>query len=249
MLLQVYPSKPIDEIDYWSTEDPTGPSIKSETDELSENHGIKYIYPTSVRYKQQLHLAVAAEENANKPVGQALPRTSIGSVASGPISVGVGGTGARCVTNSPMDSAMLVGSGGCSDPIAATPSPNTVRLAPSVTRPLSEVPLSNRKLRSYNVKIKASNQVLANNAAIAGAATAAAAGGGVTPAVNGVAPQKQFLTELPSLMPPARLILSQQAKQKLADICGESDSEDERVIIPRALKGYPELGKVQVELM
>lgn len=238
----MYAAKAVEEIDYWSIEDP----VKNETEDTGVN--ARYIYPTSVRYKQQLQLAAAAEDLQNKPfvpVG-AVPRTSLGSGVSGPAGVALAATPAaavRCVTSSPTENSASTAAIAV-DPLAATPSPNSVRQVPSSTRPLSEVPLSNRKLRSYNVKIKANNQLLAANAAAA--APAHHMGGKQTAPVPAVAVQKLLPTELPSFMPPARLVLSQQTKQKLADICGESDSEDERVLIPRALKGYPELGMLHL---
>jgi hypothetical protein len=93
---------------------------------------------------------------------------------------------------------------------------------------LPEVPLSNRKILKYNIKVRNNNQLMAGAASVNGTAV------GVL--------QQRIPTDLPSFIPSVALTLPQFTRQRLSEICAESDSEDERVVVPKAMKGYPELG-------
>lgn len=98
---------------------------------------------------------------------------------------------------------------------------------PAPKRPLPEMPLSNRKIQRYNNKVK-NNNIAAQNAASVGGPP--------------IALLQRIPADLPAFVPPGQTQIPPSMRQRLDEILAESDSEDERVVVPRARAGCAELG-------
>jgi hypothetical protein len=102
--------------------------------------------------------------------------------------------------------------------------PNAIGPTHKVTKQLPEIPMSNRRLL-YNMKKNNNTKTQAS----------------LNFTWSSSFPST--FNQLPPTIPPIRLNLSHEKQKRLADILNESDSEDEKMIIPRSTTGI-DIGKL-----